>query len=62
MVQEELTFPGEDPGIFACDYKKLARIAAAMGPRPSGADEQGLCHRRRWGPLPACHDAWLNVT
>ena len=31
MVQEELTFPGEDPGIFACDYKKLARIMVAMG-------------------------------
>ncbi len=30
-MQEELTFPGEDPGIFACDYKKLARIAVAMG-------------------------------
>ena len=31
VEQEALTFPGEDPGIFACDYKKLARIALAMG-------------------------------
>ncbi len=26
MVQEEGTVPGEWPGIYACDYKKLARI------------------------------------
>ena len=26
VVQEERTVPGEDPGIYACDYKKLARI------------------------------------
>ncbi|MFX6872956.1 hypothetical protein ABTH36_19700, partial [Acinetobacter baumannii] len=26
VVQEERTVPGEDPGIYACDYKKLAQI------------------------------------
>ena len=29
VVQEARTVPGEDPGIYACDYKKLARIQAA---------------------------------
>jgi len=26
VVQEETTVPGEAPGIYACDYKKLAQI------------------------------------
>ena len=26
VKQEERTVPGEDPGIYACDYKKLAQI------------------------------------
>lgn len=25
-MQEEATVPGEFPGIYACDYKKLAQI------------------------------------
>lgn len=29
VVQEESTVPGEFPGIYACDYKKLAQIMVA---------------------------------
>ncbi|BDA50251.1 hypothetical protein COCOBI_15-3800 [Coccomyxa sp. Obi] len=29
VVQEEATVPGEYPGIYACDYKKLAQIMVA---------------------------------
>ena len=29
VQQEDRTWPGEDPGIYACDYKKLARIQLA---------------------------------
>ena len=30
VKQEESTVPGEAPGIYACDYKKLAQIHLAM--------------------------------
>ena len=50
VVQEERTVPGEDPGIYACDYKKLARIqlltAAGRLAMLSGDDSAAevVCH------------------
>ena len=70
VKQEETTVPGEAPGIYACDYKKLAQIhlAVAQGRvallqgNLTGAEVSVLCPCPPGGPacrLPAAASALL---
>ncbi len=57
MVQEEATVPGEYPGIYACDYKKLAQIMVATAEARLALMQGDAGGAEVWRPNPS-HTPW----